>query len=58
MNESTHNSFNEMRFPISVGIFPEMRFEDKFLNNCEKIKVINMIFFCEIKLIFFISSFK
>ena len=32
MNESTHNSINELRFPIPFGIFPEMLFECKSLN--------------------------
>ena len=44
MNESTHKSSNEM---ISFGMFPEMIFEDKSLNNCEKIKVMNMVFLCK-----------
>ena len=33
MNENTYNSFNEMRFPISFGMFPDILFVDKLLNN-------------------------
>ena len=59
MNESTHKYFNELRFPISVGIFPEMLFECKFLNNCGKNKNGKYDFLLQkIKLIFFICSFK
>ena len=38
MNENTYNSLNEMRFPISFGIFPVILFADKYLNNCKKNK--------------------
>ena len=33
MNENTYNSFNEMRFPISFGISPDILLFDKYLNN-------------------------
>ena len=32
MNENTYKLFNEMRFPISFGIFPDILFADKILN--------------------------
>ena len=35
-NENTNNDPNEARFPISFGIFPDILFRDKFLNNCNK----------------------
>ena len=45
MNKNTHNNFNELRFPISFGMFPDILLRDKSLNNCKIIKMVNMIFF-------------
>ena len=36
MNENTYNSPNEMRFPISFGIFPVILFSFNSLNNYKK----------------------
>ena len=33
MNGNTYNVLNEMRFPISFGMFPDILLFDKFLNN-------------------------
>ena len=46
-NENTYNTFNKLRFPISFGIFPDILFLCKSLNNCKTIKIINMIFFAK-----------
>ena len=40
LNENTYKYFNELRFPISFGISPDISLKNKFLNNC---KVINMM---------------
>ena len=40
MNEYTYNTCNEVRFPISFGIFPDISLFGKFLNNWQNIKYI------------------
>ena len=45
MNVNTYKYFNELRFPISFGISPDILLKNKFLNN---FKVINMIFVANI----------
>ena len=52
MNESTHKYFNKLKFPISVGIFPEMSFECKSLNICGKNKNDKYDFFAKNKIDF------
>ena len=43
-DENTYKCSNKLRFPISFGIFPDILFKYKFLNNSKIIKMINMIF--------------